>query len=157
MDLKHIVVATDYSENSLPALETAFNLTLETTATLYLVHVIEVPATAPALAPAVAPVEPPIEELREQAIGRLEDLIPEDWKEGVISLETVILVGTPSREIANFAREKDADMIIVGTHGRRGLSRILMGSTAEALLREAPCQVLVVKGKDSVREEKKKT
>ena len=151
MNLKTIVVATDCSENSLPALKTAFQLTMETTATLFLVHVIEVPSVAPAIAPAVAPVEPPIDRLRKEALKRLDTMIPENW-ERRINVETVILVGTPSREIAGFAREKDADMIIVSTHGRKGFSRILMGSTAEALLRDAPCQVLVVKPKVGEKE-----
>jgi nucleotide-binding universal stress UspA family protein len=151
MNLTCIVVATDLSESSLPALETALNLTLETTATLHLVHVIEVPAVAPAIAPAVAPVEPPIENLRQQALRRLKDLIPENWEQD-IRIETVVLVGAASREIASFAFEKDADMIIVGTHGRKGISRILMGSTAESLLRAASCQVLVVKPKHTHHE-----
>jgi len=50
-----------------------------------------------------------------------------------------------ARSIAQFAEEKEADLIVVGTHGRKGLSRMLMGSTAETLLRQAPCKVLVVK------------
>lgn len=152
MNLTHIVVATDLSSNSLPALETAFSLTLETTAILHVVHVIEAPAVAPALAPAIAPVETPIEQLKKQAARRLDALIPENWNDE-IRVETAILVGPAAKEISEYARRKDADMIIVGTHGRKGLSRILMGSTAEALLRDAPCQVLVVKPKHTHAEE----
>ena len=60
-----------------------------------------------------------------------------------------LLTGPPADTIADFAEEKGADMIIVGTHGRKGLARVFLGSTAESLLREAPCQVLVVKPKHS--------
>ena len=62
-----------------------------------------------------------------------------------MTTEAAALEGKPAKMIADFAREKDADLIVVGTHGRTGLDRLLMGSTAEGLLREAPCQVLVVK------------
>ena len=146
MDLKNIVVATDFSDNSLPALKTAFSLTLDTKAALHLVHVIEIPATAPAVGPAMAPVQAPIERLRRRALQQMEQLIPADW-ETDIEVETHILAGNPAKEIAEFASEKNADLIVVGTHGRKGLPRVLLGSTAEALLREAPCQVLVVKPK----------
>jgi len=49
------------------------------------------------------------------------------------------------------AADKDADLIVVGTHGRKGLTRMLMGSTAESLLRRSPCPVLVVKHKAVAR------
>lgn len=145
MQLKRIVVATDFTENSLPALEMAFNLSLETQATLYLVNVLEIPAIT---APPMAAMHIPIEEMREGALERLEQLIPENW-ESEAQIETAVLTGPPADTIADFAEEKGADMIIVGTHGRKGLARVFLGSTAESLLREAPCQVLVVKPKHS--------
>jgi nucleotide-binding universal stress UspA family protein len=56
-------------------------------------------------------------------------------------------VDVPSEEIARLASELDADLIVVGTHGRRGLSRLLLGSVAEGTVRLAPCPVLVVRPK----------
>lgn len=143
MDFKRIVVSTDFTENSLPALEAAFGLTSGATEKLYIVHVVEIPAVA---APPMASVVPPVDQLYKAAKERLDGLTPLNWQHDVV-IETVVLTGAPSIAISDFAREKSADIIVVGTHGRKGLARVLMGSTAEALLREAPCQVLVVKPK----------
>ncbi|MBI4455323.1 MAG: universal stress protein [Acidobacteria bacterium] len=144
MNLRKIVVATDFSEASQAAVETAFSLTLESGAILYLLHVMDF--VLEATAPMVGVVGPSIEELYREEMQRLQELIPQNWKKDV-NIETAVLVGTAASEIASFAREKEADLIVVGTHGRTGLARVLMGSTAEGLLRQAPCQVLVVKPK----------
>ncbi len=143
MNLSCIVVATDFTENSLAALETAYSLASESSARLYVVHVVEIPAVA---GPPLASVVPPVDQLYTAAQERLGGLIPANLGDQ-IQLKTAVLTGTPSTAIADFALEKAADMILVGTHGRKGLARVLMGSQAEALLREAPCQVLVVKPK----------
>lgn len=142
MDLRKIVAATDFSEASLIAVETAFNLTLESDATLYLLHIMEFPMVTD---PVIGVVPPPADELYGEQMQRLKELIPENVKD--LKIETAVLQGSAAKEIADFARKKEADMIIVGTHGRKGLTRMLMGSTAESLLRQAPCQVLVVKQK----------
>ncbi len=143
MNLSCIVVATDFTENSLAALETAFSLAAEGSSRLHVVHVVEIPAVA---GPPLASVVPPVDQLYKAAQERLDGLIPANWSDR-LHLKTAVLTGTPSTAIADFALEKGADMIVVGTHGRKGLARVLMGSQAEALLREAPCQVLVVKPK----------
>ena len=57
----------------------------------------------------------------------------------------VLLEGDPASEIVDFARDASVDLIVMGTHGRTGLERLLMGSVAEKVMREAPCSVLVVK------------
>jgi nucleotide-binding universal stress UspA family protein len=57
----------------------------------------------------------------------------------------VLLEGDPAGEIVAFARDAGMDLIVMGTHGRTGLERLLMGSVAEKVMREAPCSVLVVK------------
>lgn len=146
MELNTVVVATDFSEASRAAIETAFNLGLPQGALLYLVHVMETPVP---IGPVAGPVLPPpgsgdrdVYALTE----RLKRLIPEGSKDGV-EVRAQLLMGPPAESIADFALEKGADLILVGTHGRKGLARILMGSTAETLLRRAPCQVLVVKQK----------
>jgi nucleotide-binding universal stress UspA family protein len=58
-----------------------------------------------------------------------------------------VRVGAPSDEIVTLAKELDADLVIVGTHGRLGVKRLLLGSVAEAVVRKATCPVLVVKPK----------
>jgi nucleotide-binding universal stress UspA family protein len=62
-----------------------------------------------------------------------------------IPVTHVFLEGDPATEIVRYAREADFDRIVMGTHGRTGTERLLMGSVAEKVLRDAPCSVLVVK------------
>lgn len=62
-----------------------------------------------------------------------------------IPVRHVLLEGDPATEIVDYAREAGSDVIVMGTHGRTGLERLLMGSVAEKVMREAPCSVLVVK------------
>ena len=57
----------------------------------------------------------------------------------------VLLEGDPATEIVHYARDTHADLIVMGTHGRTGVERLLMGSVAERVMREAACSVLVVK------------
>jgi nucleotide-binding universal stress UspA family protein len=60
-------------------------------------------------------------------------------------VKTELLEGDPSEEILRFAKEGNFDLIVMGTHGRTGINRLLMGSVAEVVLRKGPCPVLVVK------------
>ena len=62
-----------------------------------------------------------------------------------IHTDHVLLEGDPASEIVNYARESGSDLIVMGTHGRTGLERLLMGSVAEKVMRDAPCSVLVAK------------
>jgi nucleotide-binding universal stress UspA family protein len=62
-----------------------------------------------------------------------------------IAVKHVFLEGDPATEIVRYAREAGVDRIVMGTHGRTGTERLLMGSVAEKVLRDAPCSVLVVK------------
>jgi nucleotide-binding universal stress UspA family protein len=62
-----------------------------------------------------------------------------------IPVTHVLLEGDPAAEIVRFSRDAGLDLIVMGTHGRTGVERLLMGSVAESVLRDAPCSVLVVK------------
>jgi nucleotide-binding universal stress UspA family protein len=62
-----------------------------------------------------------------------------------VNLETVILEGKPAAEIVKFSAEKGIDLIVIGTQGKRGFERLLLGSVAEQVVRSTPCKVLVVK------------
>ncbi len=141
MNVRKVVAATDYSEASVVAVETALSLAMETGSTLYLLHVLELPT---GVDPMIGLVKPPMTGWHEKSMQALERLIPENKGEDV-KIEKEVRVGSPATAIEDFAKEKKADMIVVGTHGRRGFARMLIGSTAETLLHEAPCQVLVVK------------
>ena len=137
---ERVIAAIDFSESSLLAMETALHLMPETGGFLWLLHVLEMPR---GIDP-IGVLQPSIDELEAEALERLQELIP-DNPEKEMRIERRVARGSPAKTIAHEARETDADLIVVGTHGRTGLARMLLGSTAEALLRKAPCQVLVVK------------
>jgi nucleotide-binding universal stress UspA family protein len=74
--------------------------------------------------------------------GQLEQIRPVDTR---IPVTHVLLEGDPASEIVRYGRDAGVDLIVMGTHGRTGVERLLMGSVAEKVLRDAPCSVLVVK------------
>jgi nucleotide-binding universal stress UspA family protein len=84
----------------------------------------------------------PRSETRNYWQRQLEQIRPIDQ---AIHVEHVLLEGDPSREIVRYSRDFGIDLIVMGTHGRTGLERMLMGSVAEKVLRGASCSVLVVK------------
>jgi nucleotide-binding universal stress UspA family protein len=62
-----------------------------------------------------------------------------------VSVETVILEGKPAAEIVRYAGDQKIDLIVIGTQGKQGIARFLLGSVAESVIRSTPCRVLVVK------------
>jgi nucleotide-binding universal stress UspA family protein len=99
--------------------------------------------------------EVPLELLR----GRMEQYAREsmeafvaDGFRGTENVETRIASGVPYREILREARETGADLIVIGTHGRTGVEHVIFGSTAEKVVRMAPCPVLTIRqgGKEFV-------
>ena len=138
MHAKRILCPLDFSENSQIALGYASSLAKEGGAKLYLVHVDD--SQVPYDAGFAAYVAPPnnIESLREQ----LAAIVPRH--EGV-EYEHHLLVGHPADAIVDFANEHGIDLIVMGTHGRTGVARLVMGSIAEAVVRRAECPVLSVK------------
>jgi nucleotide-binding universal stress UspA family protein len=74
--------------------------------------------------------------------SQLEQIRPVDAR---ISVQHILLEGDPATEIVRYAADAGMDLVVMGTHGRTGLERLLMGSVAEKVMREAPCSVLVVK------------
>jgi nucleotide-binding universal stress UspA family protein len=75
-------------------------------------------------------------------LGQLEQVRPSNTG---IAVHHVLLEGDPAGEIARYAADAGVDVIVIGTHGRTGVDRLVMGSVAEKVMREAPCSVLVVK------------
>jgi universal stress protein A len=64
---------------------------------------------------------------------------------GIKDIERIVVKGRPYEKILKFAGENKADLIVIGTHGRKGLDRVIFGSTAEKVVRDAPCPVLSVR------------
>jgi nucleotide-binding universal stress UspA family protein len=128
---------TDFSERSGFALRLACALTRDYGARLVVLHV----STPPTIAYAEGAVPPDpeisIEEAREQ-LNRL------DVPDAGVRAERRFEVGDPVPEILRVADDIGADLIVMGTHGRTGLARLLMGSVAEQVVRKAVCPVLTV-------------
>ena len=142
---RRICCPVDFSDPSRLALEEAARLARREGASLTVLHVPEAPR--PALEIPYAP--PPVW----QDEGAPPDL--EAWRAEAESLRggTVdsVLLGQPvAPAIAGFARATGVDLIVVGSHGRTGLARLVVGSVAEAVVRTAPCSVLVVRSPEGV-------
>jgi len=133
-----ILVPIDFSPYSDAALALATSLARDGDGTLVLAHVEVIPLSAAGGEFMYAIPEPPTEEL----LDKLEHVVPPDSH---IPVERRLLAGDPADAIIRLAESENIDLIVMGTHGRRGLRRLLMGSVAEAVVRAAPCPVLTVK------------
>ncbi len=146
-EIKNIVAATDFSDASLPALEAGAAEAARTGAALTAVHSLNLVWSAlayPAMAFGGAPFDVSPEEvasLNLEATTRLEEALKQLGANG----EAVVTTGSAGTAILEVAAERNADLIVVGTVGRTGLRRALLGSVAEAVVNEAKCSVLVVR------------
>jgi universal stress protein A len=134
---KKILFPTDFSIAADAGLPEAEALAKARGATLFVLHVQE-PMLAYDGALYYGPLEPTTETLDKM----LHEIVPADK---AIPVEHRLAMGDPATEIVRTANEEQVDMIVMGTHGRRGLSRFLMGSVAESVIRHAPCPVLTYK------------
>ncbi len=139
MYARTILFPTDFSDLSHAALQYATSLALDTGGRLLVVHV-EEPAAAYGGGGDVFSVVPEPDDTTLQE--RLETVVPTDAS---VRCEHRLLTGDPATEIVRVAREENADLIVMGTHGRTGLRRLLMGSVAEAVVRHSPCPVFTLK------------
>jgi nucleotide-binding universal stress UspA family protein len=154
-----IVVGIDYSDAGDLALDRAFELAAEkTTAEVHILHVM--PAAMPLTAldlNAILPtqdrqaIEQATRTLREYADRRLQL-----FQDHVLSPKRLfhravshLRFDAPAQELAQLASDLEADLVVVGTHGRRGAARLILGSVAEEVVRLAPCPVLVVRPKSA--------
>jgi nucleotide-binding universal stress UspA family protein len=139
--MHRILVPLDFSECSRKALTYALAFARQFQARLTLLHVIEPYVPVPELS-VVAP-EPVEQQLRETAVRELEET--QRALGGSDRAETLMRTGTPFVVITETAQELGSELIIISTHGHTGLAHILLGSTAEKVIRHAPCPVLVVR------------
>jgi len=140
---KNILVPTDLSEGAEEALDYACELAVRLDATVHILHVIGVPALGvPELGVAVtSSVVDSLIQDNQVAIDKLADARRNTVKIGDVILRT----GDARDTIEQAAKEVSADLIVMATHGRRGVSRALLGSITEAVIRTAPCPVLAVR------------
>jgi nucleotide-binding universal stress UspA family protein len=147
LNLKKILVPIDFSDDSRKALTYALRFAEQFGATITLLHVVE---------PIVYPAESgfvPVEmqtmaaSMQTDAKTKLNALARQAIKPP-LSGEALVRTGSPFHEIATLAKKLDMDLIIIGTHGYTGLKHLFLGSTAERVVRYAPCPVLTVRQKE---------
>jgi nucleotide-binding universal stress UspA family protein len=142
--IKKILIPTDGSEYSRYALEYAVRLCKSLKAEVVLASVVDVRYEmydAYSEVHAVTQVE---ELIREQVSKALDQHAAEIIEEGV-KVNKIMKVGDVVHELLEMIREEKIDLVVIGTHGRKGISRFLLGSTTEKLIRSAPCPVLTVR------------
>jgi nucleotide-binding universal stress UspA family protein len=145
--VKRLVVATDFSDTAERALAVGIRFAKLMGAALDLVHVYYLPSPGVlSPMPGVVPAPPPGPDELKTIEQRFAALGAKAREAGVHYLSTN-LVGDPPDEINSYARRIGADLIVVGTHGRTGIRRALLGSVAEQVVRRARCPVLVVPGR----------
>jgi universal stress protein A len=138
MNWKKILFATDFSPAGDAALQYATSLARDSGALLLIAHIEELPLPYAGGEMYFAQPEYPNPEIRRM----LEAVVPPDK---AVRFEHRLVQGTPSEEIVRMADDEDVDLIVMGTHGRTGLRRVLMGSVAELVMRHANCPVLTLK------------
>jgi nucleotide-binding universal stress UspA family protein len=138
MKARTIIVPTDFSTSGQSALAHATSLARDSNARLLIVHVEEPPIAYGGGEMYYGLPEPDPSALKRM----LEEVRPDDAS---VKFEHRLLAGDPAGAIAELARKEAADLVVMGTHGRTGLARMLMGSVAEAVVRHAPCPVLTCK------------
>lgn len=147
MPIKQILVPVDFSEVSMQALDYAVELSKGFNAAVAAVFVVEpmyyaAPPTAYGAATQVAMLLDDQRKLGREQLGKIAARLT---KRGV-KCRTVLQEGTAYERIADTAKRLKADLIVMSTHGRTGLSHLLMGSVAEKVVRLAPCPVLTLHG-----------
>ena len=148
IQLNRILVPTDFSEFSKPAMDHGCAIAARFAAQLHLLHVVPDPAmlVPEAAAFSVESMQAQTDAMVAESVEALKKLPTDGWDDGQPIVRDV-RIGTAFMEIIEYAREKDIDLIVIGSHGRSGLMHILMGSVAERIVRKAPCPVLTVKPK----------
>ena len=140
---KRILVATDLSPVSLPAIEESILMAKEYGAELIVAHVYRGPNVIEAQSIASAVYDEWDRTLRNEVEKKLLPIVEEAVKEGVAA-RPLIIDGFPPAAIARAAKDNGADLVVMGTHGRKGVARLFMGSVAAQLIATAPCPVLTV-------------
>ena len=146
MTIRNILVPTDFSAGSEEAVRYAFDLARSLGATLHILHVLENPFAPGAFMEMYAP--PPAEyflDLERRAEEKLRATLTPEQKQEVPVVMTTRL-GVPATEILDRLNEEPKlDLVVMATHGRGGVARLLMGSVTDKIIRSAPCPVVTMR------------
>jgi nucleotide-binding universal stress UspA family protein len=138
-----ILVATDFTLASESALAEAIAMAKGDGTELLIAHAYQPPSAPQAEAVAPGVYDEWVRNLRERVEEKLQPLVQKARNEG-IPAEALVLSGTPDEAITEAAAQEGADLVIVGTHGRKGVSRFFLGSVASRVISTAPCPVLTI-------------
>lgn len=143
-ELRRILVPTDFTETSDRALDWAVDLAASVGASVTVMHAYEIPIVGfpDGALIATADVASRIADASRAAL----DACVEQRRGKGVPLDSVLREGVPWEEINRLADEVNADMVVIGTHGRRGLARALLGSVAENVIRTAHRPILTIHG-----------
>jgi len=142
--LQKILLPTDFSEYSAAATQYACELAIRFHAELHLLHALEIEsASAPSFVMGLA--LPSYTQESQVAVEKAMTQVLDSHWPAERRVVRAIVEGSPKVEIIQYARQHDIDLIVLATHGRTGLSHVLMGSVAEVVVRTAPCPVLTVR------------
>ena len=143
--IEKILFPTDFSEHSKHAFSYAMSFAKEYGARLYMLHIVE---DVQYLANAYmfdVPIMPSFADMEQSRLKEMQEFIDREAADSSISIETMIKHGRPFIEIIQTARDENIDLIVIATHGRSGLEHVFFGSTAEKVVRKAPCPVLSIR------------
>jgi nucleotide-binding universal stress UspA family protein len=141
---KKILFPTDFSEGSAVAAPYVRDLAEKYGSNVYVLHVLyDIAKAAGWYVPSID-MEKFYAELRKSAEGEIEKFISGNLG-SLGDVETVVAPGIPSEGILSFVEENGMDLVVMGTHGRSGINKVLFGSTASKVVRHAPCPVLTVR------------
>jgi len=146
--IKKILYATDYSKASGRALDEAVNLATRYDAELLVLHVIE-PVTTYVTGEdfGSAGLYMKLEDATKREAEVSMQKLMGKLQKSKVRAKSLLLKGTPHDQIVKAAKSRNADMIVIGTHGRTGLSKLFMGSVAGKVVSTATCPVLTVRGR----------
>jgi nucleotide-binding universal stress UspA family protein len=147
--LKTILHATDFSDLAANAFHAAFALARAHGARLILLYVKQ-PQEAIQGEFGLSPPEPEPEPVDADIIDRLDELVPEG---SPVQVERLVAHGMAAEAIVQVAKEKHCDLIVLGTHGRKGLARLFYGTVADRVARSAPCPVLALRSSQTEAED----
>jgi nucleotide-binding universal stress UspA family protein len=139
LPIRTILHPTDFSDHAAYAFRLACALARDYGAKIIVLHVAEPPVAVYGEG-VIVPVVDPIHDALRKKLHNIRAPNPEE-----VDVEYLLAEGDPRVEILEMAKEQPCELIVMGTHGRTGLSRLIMGSVAEEVVRKAPCPVLTVR------------
>lgn len=143
-DVKTILVPIDFSDNSKKILKESVNVAKNFGAKLSVIFVVQSFADYSGFFVPHIPIDQFQNEMVDSAKKKMENFLEDNLGDNGASCDRHIAIGDVGEEIISYAEKIDAGMIVMGTHGYKGLERVLFGSVAEQVVKNSPCPVLTI-------------